>query len=57
MAWLVWNFGRTRSIPWKGKLIFFQKNSCVQVTDTKLLAEIKKFPAFKIEKEKRKEGS
>jgi len=52
MAWLVWNFGRTRSIPYKGRLIFFQKNSCMRVTDSKLLAELKKYGAFKIEIEK-----
>lgn len=50
MKFRVWNFGRTREIPFKGKNIFLQKDSGFETSDEKLVDELRKFPYIKIEK-------
>ncbi len=46
----VWNFGRTREIPFKGKNILLQKDFGFEISDEKLVDELRKFPYIKIEK-------
>jgi len=49
MKFRVWNFGRTREVPFKGKNIFLQKDSGFETSDKKLVDELRKFPYIKIE--------
>lgn len=49
MKFRIWNFGRTREVPFRGKNIFLQKDSGFETGDEKLVDELRKFPYIKIE--------
>ena len=50
MKFRVWNFGRTREVPFRGKNIFLQKDSGFETDDEKLVDELRRFPYIKVEK-------
>ena len=50
MPFRIWNFGRTREIPYRGKPIFLQKGTPVETDDPKLAAECRKYPYIEVER-------
>jgi len=50
MSFRIWNFGRTREIPYQGKAIFLQKDTLVETGDAKLAAECRKYPYIEVKR-------